>query len=321
MKEIVIGPNDAGQRLDRFLEKAFPDLPPPLRYKSIRLKRIKRNGSRAHIDDRLLPGDRLELYVNDEYLGLREDGRLFLSASAALDILYEDEDLLLLIKPQGLLCHEDAREKRDTLVNRMLKYLAASGQYRPEEEQSFTPALCNRIDRNTAGIVLAAKTAAAAREADGLLRERRLEKRYLCVAFGAFEEPHGILHGWHTKDTEQNRVSITPYPRPGAKTAVTEYRVIACRGAYTLCEVTLHTGRTHQIRAHLASIGHPLAGDTKYGRARPGEPPRQALCAWALRFPALESGVLRALSLREFRLPASSLPGPFFDLFKDDVPK
>ena len=306
MKEAVIQPNDAGQRLDKFLQKAYPDLPTSLRYKYLRLKRIKLNGRRAAGEDRLQAGDRVQLYVNDEFLGGKGNIPFFAAAPSKVEVLYEDAYILLLNKPAGLLCHEDDKERRDTLINRVLHYLYSSGQYDPDREQSFTPALCNRIDRNTQGIVIAAKTSQALREMTEIIRKRQVEKRYLCITLGTPEPRHAVLRGWHTKDAKENQVRITPYERAGAKSAVTEYCVLCEQNGLALLEVTLHTGRTHQIRAHLASIGHPLLGDTKYGTNRQNKGysyPYQALCSWALKFSLLpEEWALHALSGREFHL-------------------
>lgn len=286
MKEFIIGENDAGQRLDKFLHKAFPDLPVSLCYKYIRLRRIKVDGARAHPEQKLLPGQQVRLYVPDAFLGNAGEKPLFLDAPSLIRVVYEDSAVLLIDKPTGLLCHEDAKEKRDTLCNRLLHYLYEKGEYNPQNERSFVPALCNRIDRNTQGLVIAAKTAAAQRELSEAIRERMLDKRYLCVARGKMPRSHDTLTGYHTKDAASGEVCITPYPRPGAKTAVTEYRVLAFDGERSLLEVLLHTGRTHQIRAHLAAIGHPLEGDAKYGvhHARPHGPRFQALCSFSLRF-------------------------------------
>lgn len=304
MKQLTIGNNDAGQRLDRFLAKTFPDLPASLCYKSIRLKRIKVNRKRAQGNQRLEAGDTVELFLADAFLNAPTDKPLFLSAQGRVRIVYEDENLLLLDKPPGLLCHEDAQEQRDTLINRVLRYLYDTGQYIPAQEQSFTPSLCNRIDRNTQGIVAAAKNAAALREMSALIRERRMEKYYLCVVHGKPDKPHAVLRGYHTKDGQQNRVTITPAMRPGAKTAVTEYWLLYEKDGLSLLGVQLHTGRTHQIRAHLAAVGCPLMGDTKYGdwHPRPGAK-YQALCSYGVRFPTLpDTSVLSRLSDKAFCL-------------------
>lgn len=305
MKEFIIGPNDAGQRLDKFLHKAFPDLPLSLCYKYIRLRRIKVDGARAHPEQKLQPGQRVRLYISDEFLGGTGEKPLFLSAAGAVRVVYEDAAVLLIDKPAGLLCHEDAREKRDTLSNRLLRYLYEKGEFDPKREQSFTPALCNRIDRNTQGLVIAAKTAAAQRELCGAIRERMLDKRYFCIARGRLPRRHDTLTGYHTKDAASGEVLITPYPRPGAKTAVTEYRVLAFDGERSLLEVLLHTGRTHQIRAHLAAIGHPLEGDAKYGvhHAQPHGLRFQALCSFSLHFHSLpEQWSVSYLSGRSFQV-------------------
>ena len=172
MKEIVITHNDAGQRLDKFLSKSFKDLPQSLMYKAIRTKNIKRNGKRCTPADRLEEGDVLALYIKDELLQpscFRYD---FMSASTKLDIVYEDEHLLLLNKPTGLLVHPDENEYRDTLIGRIQRYLYEKGEYIPDNENSFTPSLVNRIDRNTCGIVIAAKTAAALRILNDKLKHR-----------------------------------------------------------------------------------------------------------------------------------------------------
>lgn len=266
MQAFTIGPNDAGQRLDKFLRKAVPLLPPPLLYKYIRLKRIKRNRGRCQIGDKLREGDLLELYIGDEFFAPRN--LPFLAAPADVRVVYEDAHLLLLDKPAGLLVHEDEREQADTLLHRLQRYLYEKGEYRPAEENSFAPALCNRIDRNTGGIVIAAKTFEALQILSEKIKHREIAKFYLCAVHGVPEPREATLRGYHLKDGDTNTVRILEHPVPGAKIALTRYRVLASQGGESLLEVELLTGRTHQIRAQMAAVGHPLVGDTKYGLNR-----------------------------------------------------
>ncbi len=315
MKEFLIGPNDAGQRVDKFLTKAMPRLPSSLLYKSIRLKRIKVNGKRCAISTRLAEGDRMTLYINDEFFESDTGPLPFLLAKDHLDLVYEDENLLLVNKEAGLLVHEDDREKTDTLINRILKYLYQKGEYRPLEENSFVPALCNRIDRNTSGIVIAAKNAPTLRVLNEKIKERQLDKRYLCIVFGTPQPPHATLKGWLRKDAATNQVTILSAPQEGARTILTRYRVLESRGRFSLLEVELLTGRTHQIRAHLASIGHPLLGDTKYGRNRDNKGTGwrwQALCSYQLTFRFTTSGEhLDYLNGRTFQVEAVDFADAF----------
>lgn len=263
MKKIVIGVNDAGQRLDKFLAKALPSLPKSLLYKSIRLKRIKLDGKRCEISTRLAEGNVIELYLNDEFFAPRP--LPFLDASGQLELVYEDDNLLLADKPPGLVVHEDEHGGKDTLIARIQRYLYEKGDYDPASENAFAPALCNRIDRNTGGIVIAAKNFATLTLLNEKIKQRELVKRYLCLIHGTLSKPENVLKGYHVKDAATNTVRIYPQPVPGAKTALTKYRVLEERGDTSLLEVELITGRTHQIRAHMAAIGHPLVGDTKYG--------------------------------------------------------
>ncbi|MBQ1595899.1 MAG: RluA family pseudouridine synthase, partial [Clostridia bacterium] len=184
MKQLTIGKNDAGQRLDKFLQKNLPNLPQSLLYKYIRKKRIKVNGKRAEISTRLSVGDVLDLYINDEFFEKPEPTYDFLHAGTNLNILFEDENVLVLDKPVGLLAHPDDREYVDTLIGRVKRYLYEKGEYDPDAEQSFTPALVNRIDRNTGGIVLAAKTAEALRVLNQKMKDREIHKFYLCAVHG-----------------------------------------------------------------------------------------------------------------------------------------
>ena len=312
MRSYTITAGDSGQRLDRFVSKAVPLLPQALLYKYLRLGRIKVDRKKRDGAYRLAQGDIVELYINDEFFARDGQEDAFLSAGDRLDILYEDENILLANKPVGLVVHVDNDGTVDTLINRILKYLAGKGEYRPGEEAAFTPALCNRIDRNTGGIVLCAKNAPTLRVLGEKIREREVTKLYRCLVFGVPSPAHGTEKAFLRKDPAKNQVEVFDRPVPGGKTIITEYRVLKSKKGASLLEVDLHTGRTHQIRAHMAHLGHPLVGDTKYGTSRQNRdlPFRyQARCAWSLTFdfptPAGHLDYLRGRTFRVEELPFS----------------
>ena len=305
MRELTIHKNDADQRLDRFLLKAVPLLPASLAQKYIRLKRIKVNGARAERDYRLREGDRLQLYLNDEFFEAPSEENVYLTiANPKLHILYEDENILLLDKPAGLVVHADEGEKVNTLVNHLLAYLYQKREWKPREENVFTPALCNRIDRNTGGIVIAAKNAEALLVMNEKIRERELSKSFLCLCLGRPEPPKGRIECFLRKDSKTNTVRVYHHPVPDGRSAVTLYETLETRDRLSLVEVELLTGRTHQIRASFADMGHPLLGDGKYGvgsvNRRYGET-QQALYSYRLRFDfPTDAGILNYLRGREF---------------------
>ena len=268
MKEFTVGPNDAGQRLDRFLNKAVPLLPASLAQNYIRIKRIKLNGARAERDTRRKAGDVLQLYINDEFFDKpREDNAFLTVAAPKLNIVYEDEHILLVDKRPGLAVHpHDGAEYGRTLIDHIQAYLYQKREWRPREENAFTPALCNRIDRNTGGIVIAAKTAEALRVMNQKIKDRELDKRYLAIVEGTPKPAKGSLKGYLFKDAKKNRVFVTDTPQTGAKSCQTNYVTLASRNGLSLVECELITGRTHQIRAQFAHAGHPLLGDGKYGK-------------------------------------------------------
>ena len=307
MREFTIGKNDAGQRLDRFLSKAMPLLPPALLQKYIRIKRVKCNGARCQRDQRLGVGDVLQVYINDEFFEQPREDNLFLTLfQPRLDILYEDENLLLVDKRPGLVVHADETEKVNTLINHIQAYLYQKREWSPRNENAFAPALCNRIDRNTGGIVIAAKNAEALRVLTAKIRDREIAKKYLCVTLGAMKPPEGKLECFLLKDEGKKQVSVYHRPVPGGKSAVTLYRTVRSKGALSLVEAELLTGRTHQIRASFADAGHPLLGDGKYGRGdvnRQYGETRQALYSYYLRFDfPTDAGVLEYLRGREFQV-------------------
>ena len=292
MKKIIIGKNDAGQRLDKFLAKAFPALPGSLMQRAIRRKRVKKNGQRSHHTDFLCEGDVLDLYINDEWLETtkktQKNARLSEPGTGTMDfsVVYEDEHLLIVNKPEGLPVHAHSGSG-DDLVAQILRYLICTGGYDPMAEQSFTPAVANRLDKNTEGLVIAVKTAPAARFINEKIRLHEIEKKYLAITHGIFSEPAGSIRTFLAKDTANNMVRLSAHPAPGAKEAITHYRILQQAGDLSLVECVLETGRTHQIRTHLAHVGHPILGDQKYGNPQKNKsfPHRnQALCAWKLRF-------------------------------------
>lgn len=265
MKSFIIGQNDAGQRFDKFITKTLPSLPKSLMYKYLRTKRIKLNGKKADISTRLNKGDVVDMYINDEFFAEKEEKYSFLGAGKALDIIYEDENIMVLDKKVGILSHPDEGEYVDTLITRVQRYLYEKGEYDPKNEFSFTPALANRIDRNTGGIVLAAKNAEALRILNEKIKLREIKKLYLCVCIGKPPKKSDVLQDYMIKDEKKNKVSVLKKQIDGAKTMLTKYRVIDSKDGLSLVEVDLLTGRTHQIRAHMASVGCPLLGDGKYG--------------------------------------------------------
>ena len=307
MRELTIGKNDAGQRLDRFLSKAMPLLPPALLQKYIRIKRVKCNGGRCQRDQRLQEGDVLRLYINDEFFDQSREDNLFLTLfQPKLEIVYEDENILLVDKRPGMVVHAGETEKVNTLINHIQAYLYQKREWNPKWENAFAPALCNRIDRNTGGIVIAAKTAEALRVLTAKVRDREITKKYLCAVLGRMTPPEGRLEFFLLKDEEKKQVTVYRHPVPGARSAVTNYRTLQSRGGLSLVEAELLTGRTHQIRASFAAAGHPLLGDGKYGQGsvnrRYGET-RQALYSCYLRFDfPTDAGCLEYLRGKAFQV-------------------
>ncbi len=306
MKSFTITKNDSAQRLDKFLIKTFKAMPKSLVYKSLRKKRIKVNGARITTPEYILKeGDFLEAYINDEFFEKKDGADAFLLLSSApLDVLYEDENIIAVNKPQGLSVHADETETPDTLINRILKYLYDKREYVPDKDITFTPALAHRIDRNTEGIVLAAKNAEALRILCQKIKDRELKKTYLCIVCGHLPKESDTLRAYHRKDEKMKLAHVTDTHVPGCKEMVTEYKVLKQYKNHDLAEVNLITGRTHQIRAHMAHIGHPLLGDGKYGKLRKDALlTRQALIAFKVRF-AFESdaGILSYLNKKEIAI-------------------
>ena len=267
MKTLVIKENDAGRRLDKFLTAALPMLPKSMMYKYIRLKKIKVNRKRAEIGQVLNVGDTVELFIKEEFMEKEAPKDFFKNIRASFGVIYEDENLILCDKPAGLLCHSDEDGEQNTLIEQVKGYLWQKGEYVPEEENSFAPALCNRIDRNTAGIVIAAKNAATLRVMNEKIKKRSVSKYYLLAVHGNMEKKAGELTGYIRKDAKNNKVTVYEHEPKGkhdAKYIVTRYKVVGKHDGGDVLEAELVTGRTHQIRAHFASVGHPLVGDGKY---------------------------------------------------------
>ena len=293
MKKITINKNDASQRLDKFLTKYMPRLPQGMLYKGLRKNCVRVNGK--HVKDGkydLSEGDELTLYFADEFF----DGEAEFNAGRSdIDVIYEDENILLINKPAGLVVHADDKGTTDTLLSRMQSYLYKKGEYDPQNEHSFSPAFCNRLDRNTSGIIIAAKNAEALRVLNEKIKTREIKKYYLAICEGITDKS-GTLAAYLTRGDKI--VSVNDKATDGAKEIKTKYKTLAVRDNLSLVEVELLTGRTHQIRAQMAHIGHPLAGDRKYG-AKTGK--KMQLASYKLRFDfSTDGGILSYMAGREF---------------------
>lgn len=324
MREFRINKNDSGQRIDKFIAKATTGLPKSLMYKFIRTKRIRRNGGRVHEGDMLEEGDIIEMYIPDEFFDA--DGEKDYSKMKTVpDIVYEDSNILLCDKKPGVLVHlgdEGDRnrveaDERETLIYALTAYLVNRGEYDPGSETSFAPALCNRIDRNTGGIVILAKNAAALRAVNEAIRENRVHKKYLCAVHGRLIGEK-TLRAYHMKDYKTNTVKIFSEQKKGSREIITKYRALKYSEKYdlTLLEVTLVTGRTHQIRAHMEFIGHPLLGEGKYGVNREDRKlgySSQALYSYAVEFD-FSDPEFEYLNGRVFRVPDNHVK--FTELFR-----
>lgn len=305
MKSFTAGANENDVRLSRFVEGVTKDMPRSMMYKAFRNKRIKVNGKRAEPDTRLSAGDLIELYINDEFFPVGKP-----TAKTAkprrqppVTVVYEDENFAVLYKPAHLLCHSD-RTGDANLVDAFASYLEAKGEYDPHAEKRFAPALCNRLDRGTEGLVLAAKSYAALRDLNAIIRDDMMKKEYLTITVGA--PPQGRFVAWLQHSEKNNKVRIHARESEGYKQIITEVTVIRQAGPFALCRIGLITGRTHQIRAHLAYLGHPVLGDIKYGNHKMNERTglkTQALCAQRLTFGRIPEGnTLQYLSGRVIKL-------------------
>jgi len=322
MKQITVKENEAGQRLDKLLLKYLNKAPKSFIYKMLRKKNIKLNGKKAEGNEKLQVGDEVTLFLSEETIaGFQEEQVIPCTAKSDLDIVYEDEHLLFINKPAGMLSQK-AEQKDVSLVEHVISYLLESGQLTREDLRNFRPGICNRLDRNTSGLVVAGKSLTALQDVNALFKERSLHKYYRCIVKGSIQKPQRI-EGWLWKDEKTNQVFVYPEEKQEALPICTEYQPLQSlrigEQNYTYLEVNLITGRSHQIRAHLASIGHPLVGDSKYGNARVNEYFRrefglkhQLLHAYRLELPEL-SGALKKVSGQKMIAP---LPSRFADILK-----
>lgn len=305
MKAFTITKTDNGIRLNRYLERCVPSLSSALMYKYLRLKRIKVNGKRCDASTRLNEGDLVELYINDEFFQAEKKSPDYMQASSSIEIIYEDKNIALINKSAGIVCHSDNAGNRDSLVNRFLRYLTEKGEYTPNSAVGFTPALCNRLDQGTSGIVIAAKNAEALREINDIIKNRYVEKKYLAVLCGTIK--NGTYEAFLTKNEKDNKVKVTKGIGADSKNITTCFVTLKSKNGLTLSEVGLVTGRPHQIRAHAAFLGAPVLGDLKYGNNVLNKKyalTRQLLCAYCLSFnlPSSYGGILKYLDNKQFKL-------------------
>lgn len=320
MKEIIIAENDAYQRVDKFLTKTFKCLPVSLMYKAFRKKDIKLNKKRCLPEYKLQIGDVLNIYIKDEFLQPSVKYYDFMKAPIKLDIIYEDQNIMLVNKKPGILCHPDETYHFDSLIARVQHYLFDKKEFDPKNENSFSPSLVNRIDRNTGGIVIVAKNANSLRILNSKLKNREIKKFYICIVNGKLKKKQDTLVDYLEKNESKNKVFVSKAPTQNSKIIKTKYEVISENEKFSLLNVELLTGRTHQIRAHLAFIGHPLLGDGKYGINKINRETHykyQALYSYKLKFNFSSSGEqLEYLNGKTFTAPKVWFVDDFYNNLK-----
>ena len=267
MKEIKITTKEENQRLDKFLFKYFNKAPKSFVYKMLRKKRIKLNGGKAEGSEIIATGDVINMYIAPETMDSFMEAKEVNKAERHFGIVYEDENILIVTKPAGLLTHPESVNDKNTLVDQILFYLNEKGEYVPDKESSFTPAVCNRLDRNTGGMVIAGKNLSAVQAVNKAIAEKKIQKFYYTMVRGEMKESHEFF-GYHIKDEKTNQVKVLKKETPGASKIFTKVRPVEVKDGFSLLEVELITGKSHQIRAHLKAMGYSVVGDRKYGDER-----------------------------------------------------
>ena len=303
MKEFIINDNEAGQRFDKYLAKLLREAPKSFFYKMMRKKNITLNGKKATGNEKLLSGDHVKLFLSDETFEKFSGSVPAPRAKHSLDIVYEDENILLINKPSGMLS-QPADDGTPSLVEYLTGYLLDSGSLTEDDLRTFRPSVCNRLDRNTSGLIAAGKSLAGLQQLSDMFKGRKLHKYYLCLVEGVQKEEN-YIKGYLTKDKKNNKVTIYKTEKDGALPIETRYFPLADNGKRTLLKVELITGRAHQIRAHLASEGHSVVGDPKYGRAG-NQAKGQLLHSFRMEFPTME-GTLSYLSGKTFTAPVPEI--------------
>ena len=326
MRENVIEKNEAGQRLDKFLAKYMNEASKSFFYKMMRKKNITLNGKKCEGNEKLAEGDVVKLFLAEDTIEKFSSVQVQEVKKVDLDILYEDDEIILVNKPAGMLSQK-AKETDESLVEYLIDYLLGSGKLTESGLRAFRPSVCNRLDRNTSGIVAAGKSLAGLQMLSGVFKDRSIHKYYQCLVSGEIRDVKTV-DGWLLKDEKKNQVRILTdveakrFEGKGGdeepKRIRTKYEPIATDGRFTLLRVTLLTGRSHQIRAHLASLGHPIVGDFKYGGVSKVNPSGrtvkyQLLHSYRLEFPKLAEP-FAYLSMRVFEAP---LPGYFASVLKE----